>query len=75
MIDLRIKVIPRAKKTEMAGVLEDGSLKIKVAAVPEDGRANKELCDFLARHYGVARIQVELIAGATSTRKLIRVRQ
>ena len=74
-MDLRIKVIPRAKKTGMAGVLDDGSLKVKVAAVPEDGRANKELCDFLARHYGVGRNQVEVISGATSTRKLVRVRQ
>ena len=74
-MDVRIKVIPRAKKTEMAGVLEDGSLKVKVAAVPEDGRANKELCDFLAKHYGVGRRHVEVVSGATSTRKIVRVHQ
>ena len=57
----------------MAGVLDDGSIKVKVAAVPEDGSANKALCDFLARHYGVPRKQVELLSGATSTRKLVRI--
>lgn len=74
-MDVRIKVIPRAKKTEIAGTLEDGSLKVRVAAVPEDGRANKELCDFLATHYGVARNQVVVVSGAASARKIVRVRQ
>ena len=49
-MDLKVKVIPRSRKTEFAGEMEDGSVKIKVAAVPEDGKANKELCSFLARH-------------------------
>jgi uncharacterized protein YggU (UPF0235/DUF167 family) len=54
--------------------MDDGSLKVKVAAVPEKGRANNELCETLARHYGVGISQVEVIAGATSTRKRVRIR-
>jgi len=50
--------------------MEDGALKVKVAAVPEDGKANEELCRVLAAYFGVAR--VEVIAGKTGTRKMVR---
>jgi len=58
----------------MAGEMGDGTLKVRVKAVPEDGKANEELCAFLARHYGVERGDVEIVSGATSQRKRIRVR-
>ncbi len=72
-MDLKVKVIPRSRKTEFAGEMEDGTVKIKVAAVPEDGKANKELCTFLARHYKVPQANVSVISGAASQRKLVRV--
>lgn len=70
---LTVKVVPRAKRTELAGTMADGSLKVRVAAVPEDGKANAELCRFLAGHYGVPLAAVTITAGATSTRKQIRI--
>ncbi len=69
---LRVKVIPRSPQTEIVGELSDGTLKIKVAAPPEKGRANAALCDFLAQHYKVPRSTVEVISGHTSALKLIR---
>ena len=72
-MDFKIKVIPRSRKTEFAGVMDDGALKVKLAAVPEDGKANKELCAFLATHHGVPQSQVSVISGATSQRKIVRV--
>lgn len=53
--------------------MDNGSLKVKVAGVPEKGLANEELCEVLARHYGVPVRSVEVIAGATSTRKRVRI--
>lgn len=70
---LTVKVVPRAKRTELAGQMADGSLKVRVAAVPEDGRANAELRRFLAEHYGVTLAAVEIVAGAASTRKVVRI--
>ena len=49
---LILKVIPRARKTELVGTMSDGALKIRVAAVPEDGKANVELCRYLGEVYG-----------------------
>jgi uncharacterized protein (TIGR00251 family) len=69
----RVKAIPRSARTEVAGKLADGTIKIKVAAVPDKGRANAELCAFLAREFGVPQNRVEIIAGQTSPLKVVRV--
>ncbi len=37
----RVKVIPRSAKTEIAGEMADGTLKVKIAAPPEKGKANE----------------------------------
>ena len=47
-MDLRVKVIPKSSRTELAGILDDGTWKIKVAAVPEKGKANRAVCEFIA---------------------------
>lgn len=70
---LSVKVTPKAAKTEFAGTLDDGTLKVRVAAPPEKGKANAELCAFLARHYGVPRQNVTILSGETSHRKQVRV--
>lgn len=66
---LQIKVIPRAKKTELIGYMDDGSLKIRLKAIPEDGKANIELCRFLTEfEWG----EWEVVGGKTGTRKVVR---
>lgn len=67
--NLSIKVIPRARKTEYIGIMDDGSLKIRLRAVPEDGKANSELIDFLEKE---TEMQWEIVSGWTSTRKSVR---
>jgi uncharacterized protein (TIGR00251 family) len=70
---LRVKVIPRSSRSEIVGELADGTLKVKIAAVPERGKANEELCRVLAEHFGVARTAVRVVSGHTSALKLVRV--
>ena len=65
-----IKVIPRAKKTEFVGMLDDGSYKIRLRAVPEDGKANEELVKFLEKETGK---KWEIVGGWTNTRKRARI--
>ena len=71
---LRIKVIPKSPKNEIVGEMADGTLKVRIAAVAEKGKANAELIGFLARHYGVARNDVEIMTGETSQLKQVRIR-
>lgn len=69
---LQIKAVPNAPKSEVAGWLGD-ALKVKVHAPPEDGKANAELCVFLAGMLGLPKGSVRLGRGASSRSKVIEI--
>jgi hypothetical protein len=68
---ITVKVTPHAKTTEVAGVMDDGTIRIHVAAAPEAGAANQALVEFLASALSIPANQVDIIAGHTGERKLI----
>lgn len=70
---LRIKVTPKQPKTEYVATLDDGTIKIRLRAVPEKGKANEELIRFLARELGVSKNSIEIISGGTDSVKLVRI--
>lgn len=72
-VRLRVYAQPGASKNQIAGPHGD-SLKIKIHAIPEDGKANAELISFLAKQLGVAKSTLELVSGQTSRNKVILVR-
>ena len=72
-MDIRVKVIPKSSKTELAGYLPDGTWRIRIAAAPEKGKANRALCEFLAKHLGVAKSKVSIVSGETAHLKRIHV--
>jgi uncharacterized protein (TIGR00251 family) len=65
-------VQPRATRTAVVG-MHGSALKIKVAAPPVDGKANDALRAFVADALGLPRSRVELIAGAGSRHKRLRI--
>ena len=73
LMTIRVKVIPRSAKTELAGEMSDGTLKVRIAAPPEKGKANEALVEFLAVHFGVARAAVEIVSGHSAALKLVRI--
>lgn len=70
---LHVKVRPSASRTRYRDTMADGTLKIDIAAPPEDGKANAELVRFLAEELGVGKGDVEIVAGGTGKKKVIRV--
>ena len=70
---ITVKVLPRAKRTELVGVMDDGTVRIRVAAAPEDGAANEELVEFLSETLAVPKDQIEIVGGQFSERKLISI--
>jgi uncharacterized protein (TIGR00251 family) len=72
-VELRVKVVPKSSRNEIVGPMADGTLKVKIAAAPEKGKANAELCAFLAKHYGVPKSAVTIVSGETSTLKRVRI--
>ena len=69
-VRLEIRVQPRASKTEFAGVHGE-SLKVRVAAPPVDGAANRELIRFLSATFKVSRGSVQLVSGESGRRKAV----
>ena len=69
---LTLHIQPGAKRTELAG-LHGEALKIRLAAPPVDGRANDCLIAFMAKTLDVAKSRVELLSGASSRAKRIRI--
>jgi uncharacterized protein YggU (UPF0235/DUF167 family) len=49
------------------------ALKLRVAARPVEGEANKEVCQFIARFLGVAKSNVAITHGASGRRKTVYV--
>jgi uncharacterized protein (TIGR00251 family) len=65
-----IKAAPGASRTELAG-LQDGRLRVRIAAAPEDGKANGELCAFFAKLLGCPKRDIILERGEKSRQKTL----
>ena len=63
---------PRSTTSMVAGE-HDGYVKVNLDAPPVDGGANLECCRLLARTLGVAKSQVEIVAGHSGKKKRVRV--
>ena len=69
---LRLTVVPGAQRTQVVGLHGD-RLKVRLAAPPEHGAANRELIDFLARSLNLPKSSFQLTAGASSRSKVVAV--
>jgi hypothetical protein len=69
---LAVRVIPRARRTEIAGRRGEAVL-VRLAAPPVDGAANEALLAFLADRLGVPRRRLALLRGAASRDKVVEV--
>ncbi len=69
-LSLKLKVIPGASRSQIVGCYGD-RLKIKVAAAPEQGKANQAVIDLLKQWLGTDAI--EIIAGHGSALKTVKV--
>jgi len=65
-----VRVLPRASRTEIAGEY-NGALKIRVAAPPVEGAANREVIRALARVFKLPQNAVEIVSGAGSKNKIV----
>ena len=67
---LKVKVVPGASRTEIVGLLGE-AVKIRVAAPPEGGKANREVLAILAGRLGLPLAQVTVVSGQSSPAKVI----
>jgi uncharacterized protein len=71
-VELDVRVIPRARKTEITGVRDD-TIVVRLAAPPVEGAANEALVAFVAEWLAVPRRAVHILSGERSRRKRVAV--
>jgi uncharacterized protein (TIGR00251 family) len=73
----RVRLTPKGGRDAIEGWWTDGAgrpaLKARVAAPPEDGKANSALIGLLARALEVRKSDVRIASGAASRVKMIEV--
>jgi hypothetical protein len=69
---IALKVVPGSRASQIVGRLGD-RLKVKVAAPPEDGKANRAVCDLLAEALAVGPRAISVVAGHSRPEKLVRI--
>jgi len=69
---LKVRVIPRAKRNEIAGWRE-GALVVRLTAPPVEGAANRLLLRFVSRQLGVRPADVAITSGEKSREKVLRI--
>jgi uncharacterized protein len=71
-IVLRIRVVPRAGRTVVAGAREE-ALLVRLAAAPVDGAANAALVAFLSELFDRPRRDISIVSGHTSRDKQVAI--
>ena len=69
---INVKAVPGASKSAL-GEIRDGRLKVRIAAAPEDGKANEELRSFLAKTLEFPKKDIVVVSGEKSRLKTIRL--
>lgn len=69
---LDIRVYPGSRANELRGTRE-GRLRVAVTAAPEKGKANKAVCQIVAKLLQLRKSQVSLYAGPASQEKRLLV--
>ena len=71
-VRIALQAHPGAKRNEVVR-FEEGVWHLKIAAPPTEGKANKELIEFLSEILDVSKSRITIEKGTTSHRKLISV--
>ena len=69
---VQIKVKPNARQSALHAQ-DDGSFVAYLKSPPVDGKANAELIELVARHFGVPKSAVTIQSGAASRTKRVSI--
>jgi len=69
---LTLQVQPNARHNQVLG-FEDGILRLKIAALPIEGKANKELISFLSKTLDTSKSNITIERGLTSKVKIVTI--
>lgn len=67
---IRVRVKPNSRESSLAQV-SDGTWLALVKSPPIEGRANRELVELVAEHFGCAKRSVSIKSGTSGRLKLV----
>ncbi len=77
---LRVKVLPKSSQNQIISITQEdtefgdqATVKIKLRAVPEKGKANQALIEFLSEALNLSKNQISIISGANARLKLLKI--
>lgn len=74
---LSVRLTPNGGRDSIDGSDEDAEgtryLKMRVTAVPEDGKANKALIALLSKKLRARKSAISIVSGETSRKKILRI--
>ncbi|MBV8939586.1 MAG: DUF167 domain-containing protein [Alphaproteobacteria bacterium] len=74
---LPVHVIPKSPRNQVIGWEKDAAgdrwLKVRVAAPPDEGQANKELIKFISKSLGLPQRSISLTSGEASRYKRLKI--
>jgi len=72
-IVINVRVVPRAAKDGVAGIMGGEALKVRIQAPPVEGKANAYLVKFLSKRWQIPRGSIEILSGETGRNKRLRI--
>ena len=72
-VELSLHCQPQAAKTEIIGLHAD-ALKVRLAAPPVEGQANRVLCKFLGGYFGVSQQDFQILSGKGAKQKRVLIK-
>lgn len=77
MESLAVHITPKANRNEVVGITTDSNGKqevsVRVTSAPEGGKANKAVCETIAKSLRIAKGCVTVARGQTSRHKMLSV--
>ena len=71
-ITIKVKVTPNASKNQIIG-WEGEVLRVRIKGVPEKGRVNAELIEFLSEEFDIPKSKIEILSGHASRLKRLKI--
>ena len=80
-MQIAVRVVPNSRKSKVVGwepagddcIGHERMLRIKLNAPPVDGKANRELLQFLSHVWGIRKNQLRLVSGESGRTKVVRI--
>ena len=69
---VEVLVVPASSRTRVMGT-QDNRLIIQLNSKDDDDAVNRALVQFLADSLGISRVQIEIVGGASNSRKRVAV--